>query len=104
MLQKVHNSAPFCGVVVFLTEVRSPPRTSSAPETDSDDDWEADPDEPPFCNLSHQEVNNLNFDTAIKLAFAGFLRTAKLTCESKDLENRPVFEHTKLQRHDVDLR
>ena len=47
--------------------------TSPAPETDSDDDWEADPDEPPSCNLSHREVNNLNFDTAIKLAFAGFL-------------------------------
>jgi hypothetical protein len=75
--------------------------TSPAPETDSDDDWEADPDEPPSCNFSHQEVNNLNFETAIKLAFAGFLRTAELTCESKDLENRPVFEHTKLQRRDV---
>ncbi|KAN0068303.1 hypothetical protein V8E54_013499 [Elaphomyces granulatus] len=68
----------------------------------SDDDSEADSDEPPSCNLSNPEVNNLNFDTAIKLAFAGFLRTAELTCEAKDLENKPVFEHTKLQRRDND--
>jgi hypothetical protein len=75
--------------------------TSPAPEIDSDDDSEVDPDELPSCNLSNPEVNNLNFDAAIKLAFAGFLRTAELTCEAKDLENRPVFEHTKLQRRDV---
>jgi hypothetical protein len=75
--------------------------TSPAPETGSDDDSEADSDEPPSCNLSNPEVNNLNFDTAIKLAFAGFLRTAELTCEAKDLENKPVFEHTKLQRRDI---
>jgi hypothetical protein len=64
---------------------------------------EVDPNEPPSCNLSNPEVNNLNFDAAIKLlvAFAGFLRTAEFTCEAKDLENRPVFEHTKLQRRDV---
>ncbi|KAN0084813.1 hypothetical protein V8E54_001280 [Elaphomyces granulatus] len=47
------------------------------------------------------EVNNLNFDTAIKLALAVILRAAKLTCEAKDLENKPVFEHTKFQRRDV---
>jgi hypothetical protein len=75
--------------------------TSPAPEIDSDDDSEVDPDEPPSCNLSNPEVNNLNFDAAIKLAFAGFLRTAELTCEAKDLENRSVFEHTKLQRRYV---
>ncbi|KAN0075870.1 hypothetical protein V8E54_007140 [Elaphomyces granulatus] len=41
--------------------------------------------------------------SVIKLAFAGFLRMAEFTCESKALENRTVlvFEHTKLQRHDV---
>jgi hypothetical protein len=75
--------------------------TSSAPETDSEDDSEADPDEPPSYNLSNPEVNNLTFDAAIKLAFAGFLRTAELMCEAKDLENKPVFEHTILQRCDV---
>jgi hypothetical protein len=64
--------------------------TSPAPEIDSDDDSEVDPDELPSCNLSNPEVNNLNFDAAVKLAFAGFLRTAELTCEAKDLENRPV--------------
>jgi hypothetical protein len=61
----------------------------------------SDPNDLPSRNLSNSEVNNLNFDTAIKLTFAGFLRTAELTCESKDLENMSVFEHTKLQRRDV---
>jgi hypothetical protein len=75
--------------------------TSPAPEIDSDNESDVDHDEPPPCNLSNSEVNNLNFDAAIKLAFEGFLRTAELTCEPKDLENRPVFEHTKLQRRDV---
>jgi hypothetical protein len=66
-----------------------------------DNDLDNDLDELPSCNLSNAEVDNLNFDTAIKLAFAGFLRMAELTCESADLENRSVFEHTKLQRRDV---
>jgi hypothetical protein len=75
--------------------------TSPAPEIDSDNEWEDDPNDLPSCNLSNSEFNNLNFDTAIKLAFAGFLRTAELTCESKDFENMSVFEHTKPQRRDV---
>jgi hypothetical protein len=79
--------------------------TSPAPEINGtdvlDNDSDNDFDELPSCNLSNAEVDNLNFDTAIKLAFAGFLRTAELTCESADLENRSVFEHTKLQRRDV---
>ncbi|KAN0082047.1 hypothetical protein V8E54_003345 [Elaphomyces granulatus] len=80
-----------------LTKEQLKQITSPAPEIDSDDESEVDHDEPPSCNLSKTEVNNLNFE----LLFAGFLRTAELTCEPKDLENRPVFEHTKLQRCDA---
>jgi hypothetical protein len=75
--------------------------TSPAPEIDSSDEPDNAPDELPSCYLSNSEVDNLNFDAAIKLAFAGFLRTAELTCEPENLENRSVFEHTKLQRCDV---
>ena len=74
--------------------------TSPASEPQHDD-WEHVPDEPAPCMLSNKEVDNLNWETAIKLAFAGFLRTAELTYEAKDLDNKPVFQHTKLQRRDI---
>jgi hypothetical protein len=52
--------------------------------------------------LATFQTQRSNFDAAIKLAFTGFLRTAELTCEPKNLESdRPVFEHTKLQQRDV---
>lgn len=76
--------------------------TSPAPEIlNGNDAWENTPDETPTCNLTGKEIDKLNFETAIKLAFAAFLRTAELTCEAKDMENKHVFEHTKLQRRDV---
>jgi hypothetical protein len=55
------------------------------PLRDSVDDSEATLTNPRLAT-SH------TFDTAIKLAFLRFLRTAEFTCESKDLENKPVFE------------
>ena len=68
--------------------------TAPAPELPgTNDEWEDLPDE---TTLSDKEINNLNFDTAVKLAFAGFMRTAEITYEAKDLENARVFEHTKL--------
>ena len=75
--------------------------TSLAPDIGDNNDWESNHNEPHTCSLSSTQINKLNFDTALKLAFAGFLRTAELTCEAKDLVNRSVFEHTKLQRRDV---
>lgn len=46
-------------------------------------------------------LDNLHFDTAIKLAFAGFFRTREITYEEGDLRNLEVFRHTRLQRRDV---
>ncbi|TVY48206.1 hypothetical protein LOCC1_G001875 [Lachnellula occidentalis] len=51
--------------------------------------------------LSNTEIDDLNFSTALKVSFAGFLRTKEITYEPKDIKNRPVFEHTKLQRRDI---
>jgi hypothetical protein len=73
--------------------------TLPAPDV-SDNECKDDLDRP-TCTLSSKEINKLNFDTALKLAFAGFFRTAEITYEQRDLDNRPVFEHTKLQRRDV---
>lgn len=59
------------------------------------------PPAPGARQLSGNKLNDLHFDTAIKLAFAGFLRTAEVTYEQRDLQNREVFEATKVQRRDV---
>jgi integrase len=82
-----------------LSKIQLQRITAPAPELPgTTDEWEDVPDE---TTLPDKEINNLNFDTAIKLAFAGFMRTAEITYEAKDLENAKVFEHTKLQRRDV---
>jgi hypothetical protein len=60
--------------------------------------WSEDPKD---CTLSLSEINKLNEDTALKIAFAGFSRTKEITYEDSDLENKAVFEYTKLQRRDV---
>lgn len=51
--------------------------------------------------LATNKLNNLHFDIAIKLVFAGFLRTAEVTYEQRDLQNREVFKATKVQRADM---
>jgi hypothetical protein len=56
---------------------------------------------PQDCGLSAKEIDDINFDTAIQVAFAGFFRAGEITCEASDLANASVFEHTKLQRRDV---
>ena len=56
---------------------------------------------PQDCRLLAKEIDDINFDTAIKVAFAGFFRAGEITYEASDLANTPVFEHTKLQRRDV---
>jgi hypothetical protein len=57
--------------------------------------------DPQDCRLLPKEIDDINFDTAVKVAFAGFFRAGEITCEASDLINTPVFEHTKLQRRDV---
>jgi integrase len=52
-------------------------------------------------NLPKKQLNQLNADAALKLAFAGFFRTKEITYENSDLVNKAVFEHTKLQRRDI---
>ena len=51
--------------------------------------------------LASAEVDELNFDTAAKIAFAGFLRTAEFTYEQKEVNNSAMFQATKLQRRDI---
>ena len=82
-----------------LERITSPAPVHSSNDVDHTDDDNSQ--DIPAINLSDNEINRLNFDTAIKLAFAGFLRTAELTYENKDLTNKAVFEHTKLQRRDI---
>jgi hypothetical protein len=64
-------------------------------------DLGANPTPTESCKLSNKEVDSLNFDTALKVAFSGFFRTKEITYEESDLANKPVFEHTKLQRRDI---
>lgn len=66
--------------------------TSAAPERTY-------PEEAP--QLSAKELDSLNFNAAIKVAFAGFLRTSELTYEERDLQNQGIFQNTKLQRRDI---
>jgi len=65
--------------------------TSPAPETDSDDDSEV-----ALANLrlitSQTQRSTISFRCSDQLAFAVFLRTAKLTCEAKD--SRQAFSST----------
>jgi hypothetical protein len=72
--------------------------TSPAPEVDPETEPSVDPT---TCTLSSMEIDDLNTDTALKVAWAGFLRGGEVTCEASDLANRDVFEHTKLQRRDI---
>jgi hypothetical protein len=43
--------------------------------------------------LATFQTQRSNFDAAIKLAFTGFLRTAELTCEPKNLESDSLRAH-----------
>ena len=58
-------------------------------------------DDTPSPPLPPKALDTLNHDTALKVAFAGFLRTKEVTCEASDMENQEVFEATKLQRRDT---
>jgi hypothetical protein len=53
------------------------------------------------CYLTSAQVTKLNNDAALKLAFAGFLRTAEVTYERADLKKPNMFLQKKLQRRDV---
>lgn len=53
------------------------------------------------CILSAKDMDNLNIDAAFKCAFAGFLRTAEITYEKKELKNPTLFERNHLLRRDV---
>lgn len=46
-------------------------------------------------------LQNLNIDTAFKVAWAGFLRMGKFTYTKADLKNRKLFSATKLTRSDI---
>jgi integrase len=48
-----------------------------------------------------KEVDQVNFDTAFKIAFAGFLRTKEVTYDEVELSNKNSFKHTHLLRRDV---
>ena len=68
--------------------------TSSAPLVPDNLEPNEDPN---TCTLTNKAVDDLNFDTALKVAFAGFFRTKEITYETSDLKNTAVFEHTKLR-------
>jgi integrase len=46
-------------------------------------------------------LDDLNFATACRVAFAGFLRPGEFTYKTEDLSARPIFSATKLTRSDV---
>ncbi|KAF4769439.1 hypothetical protein HAV15_008849 [Penicillium sp. str.  len=46
-------------------------------------------------------IDDLNFATACRVAFAGFLRLGEFTYKTEDLSTRPTFLATKLTRSDV---
>lgn len=46
-------------------------------------------------------LDDLNFATACRVAFAGFLRLEEFTYKTEDLSTRPTFLATKLTRSDV---
>lgn len=46
-------------------------------------------------------LDDLNFATACRVAFAGFLRLGEFTYKTEDLSTRPTFLATKLTRSDV---
>jgi hypothetical protein len=53
------------------------------------------------CHRRYLRVNNLNFDAALKLAFAG---SYEQPTPHPNPEILKVFKHTKLQRRDVTFR
>ncbi|KAJ5215291.1 uncharacterized protein N7498_001698 [Penicillium cinerascens] len=46
-------------------------------------------------------LDDLNFATACRVAFAGFLRLGEFTYKTEDLSTRSIFSATKLTRSDV---
>jgi hypothetical protein len=46
-------------------------------------------------------LDDLNFATACRVAFAGFLRLGEFTYKTEDLNTRSIFSATKLTRSDV---
>jgi hypothetical protein len=46
----------------------------------------------PTCNLLSQQIDNLNADIVIKLVFAGFFRTKKITYKTKTSPTWPSFD------------
>jgi hypothetical protein len=52
--------------------------------------------------LSSESLEDINFDTAAKVAFAGFLRMGEFTIKTSQLNDNPrTFNYTRLTRSDV---
>jgi len=47
------------------------------------------------------DINALNFDTAFKVAFAGFFRPGELVYSAAERQNAHTFQNTRLTREDV---
>jgi hypothetical protein len=48
-------------------------------------------------------INELNFNAACKIAFAGFLRSGEFTYSTTDFKDTNTFTNTKLTRSDIRL-
>ena len=52
-------------------------------------------------NTDDKLINELNFNTACKVAFASFLHLGKFTYSTSDLNNGHTFTNTKLTRSNI---